>query len=69
LTELRRAAALIEGIKAQDAGSANAAAWLRGMCRHLPYEGSTLCISMDALFAEIEEVEADEVFGEREGAA
>jgi hypothetical protein len=31
----------------------------------LPYEGAALCIDMDALFAELEAIEADEVFGPR----
>jgi hypothetical protein len=69
LSQLRHAAELVEGIRANDAASMNAAAWLRARTRFIPYEGQAIVIPVEAIFEEIEESEADEVFGERDGAA
>jgi hypothetical protein len=53
-------------IRAQDAGSADATAQLSQMCRCFPYDGDAISISVEALFAEIEQQhQADEVFGPR----
>jgi hypothetical protein len=67
IARLERAKNLIQDIHNNDTASANAAAWLRGQCRFIPYEGSSPCFSVDPIFTELAEMEADEVFGPREG--
>jgi hypothetical protein len=66
ITRLDRCISLLKAITAKDTASANAAAWLRGQTRHVPYEGEVLCVPMEPIFAELEALEADEVFGPRE---
>lgn len=67
IERLEHAVRLLKGIKAQDAASPNSVAWLRGLTRTIPYEGDVLCVNVDPIFAELEQMEADEVFGPREG--
>ena len=66
ITQLTAAISHLRGIKAQDDFSPNAKKWLLAMCRHLPYEGDVLVVPVGSIFAELEQMDADEVFGERE---
>lgn len=63
---LERAIDLICDVKKQDGASGNAARWLLGLTRTMPFEGRMLCLPLDAVFEELHEMEADEVFGPRE---
>jgi hypothetical protein len=63
---LERAADLLRRIKAGDNSFPSPAVQLAALCRHVAYEGSVLAVPVGPILAELEEVEADEVFGPRE---
>src|SRR5262249_40608940 len=54
IARLDRCIQLLKAIRDQDTASANAAAWLRGMTRFIPYEGEQIVVNVDPIFAELE---------------
>jgi hypothetical protein len=65
---LERALELLRRIKAGDNSFPSPAEQLAAMCRHVAYEGNVLAVPVDAILAELQELEADLVFGPREEA-
>jgi hypothetical protein len=66
ISRLDRCIKLLEQIKAQDTASSNAASWLHHECQRRPYDGEAIVVPVEAIFTELEELEADQVFGPRE---
>jgi hypothetical protein len=69
IANLDRCIKLLEQIKANDTASSNAAHWLRNECHHRPYDGLAIVVPVESIYQELEDLEADQVFGPREDEA
>jgi hypothetical protein len=67
LAQLTEAMRLVKEVRDGGKGRRTGAArCLESMSKHIAYRGETLCLNMDEILAEVEELDVDETFGPRQ---